>query len=78
MFRVYIPSRCTVGTYRQVKFALSSNHSTVSLDVNVPPEPTVFAEQLLPISSSPSRKLTPLPINIKDESKTPVSESKQF
>jgi hypothetical protein len=59
MFRIYITSRRTVGTNRQVKFAPSSDNSTVSLDVNVPPEPTVLAEQLWPISSPPSRTSTP-------------------
>jgi hypothetical protein len=62
MFQVYTPSRRTVGTYRQVKFALSSNDSTVSLDVNVPPELAVLAEQLLPIPSPLSRILTKTPI----------------
>jgi hypothetical protein len=62
MFRVYIPSRPTASTYSQVKFAPSSDDSTVSLDVNVPPEPIVLAEQLPPIPSSPSRNLTKTPV----------------
>jgi hypothetical protein len=72
-FWIYIPSRHTVGAYRQVKFAPSSNDSTVSLDVNVPLELTVQAEELVPISSPPSRTSTPPPKQI--EPITPASNS---
>jgi hypothetical protein len=45
----------------------------VPLDVNVPPEPTALAEQLLPISSPPSRTSTPPSKQI--EPVTPASNS---
>jgi hypothetical protein len=62
MFRIYLPHKRTVGTFRQVKFAPSSNNST-SLEVNISPEPTLPVDEPVSIPQAQSSTLSPFDIN---------------